>query len=259
MMAVYPEEVLAPHDPMVTATLDSTRAKYAEGVMTYGDGEWLHDYLTMKNTETEVIRGDQRLALSELYAVLLHTGSTHGGFETSVRPWGTRDFGDNLAPHGWFAACYRALLRDMLVREAGDTLHLLSVLSPAWLVAGDSVAVRDAPTDFGTIAFRLDVVGDTAARLTIASRFSRPPAAVIVHVPWFTEVRRAEADGRVVPVRDGVLRLPPGTRVVALRWIRRADAPAMSYDATVDAYKAEYRRRWASWVHGTGTGAAGRR
>ncbi len=250
MMAVYPERVLDPRDPMVTATLDSTRAKYAEGVMTYGDGYWLHDYLTMKNTETEVVRGDQQLALGELYGVLLHTSSTHGGFETSVRPWGSRDFGDNLAPHGWFAAAYRTLLRDMLVREAGDTLHLLSVLSPAWLAAGDSVVVRGAPTDFGPIGFRLDVVGDTGATLTLDAHFARPPAAVVVHLPWFVDARRAVADGRVVPVRNGALVLGAVTRSVQLRWARRSDAPALSYDATVQSYRQEYRRRWEAWLHG---------
>lgn len=252
MMAVYPERVLDPHDPMVTATLDTTRGKYAEGIMTYGDGYWLHDYLTMKNTETEVIRGDQRLALEELYAVLLHTSSTQGGFETSIRPWGRRDFHDNLAPHGWFAASYRTLLRDMLVREAGDTLHLLSVLSPVWLGPGDSVVVRDAPTDFGTVAFALRVEGDSGATLALDPRFTAAPRALVVHLPWFMDVTRVTADGRAVPVTDGELRLSPRTRSVALRWTRRAGTPAVSYDATVAAYEREYRARWERWVRGAG-------
>ena len=254
MMAVYPERVLDPGDPMVTATLDSTRAKYAEGIMTYGDGYWLHDYLTMKNTETELVRGDQPLALGELYAVLVHTSAAQGGFETSIRPWGDRDFGGNLAPHGWFAAVYRTLLRDMLVREAGDTLHLLSVLSPAWLGAGDSVVVRDAPTDFGTVGFRLDVAGDTAATLALDSRFTRAPAVVVVHVPWFVEVRRAEVDGRPTRVEGGALRIPPKARTVALWWTRRPNAPVLSYDTAVEAWKAEYARRWEQWLHGAAAG-----
>lgn len=250
MMAVYPEPVLDPHDPMVTATLDSTRAKYAEGIMTYGDGRWLHDYLTMKNTETEVVRGDQQLALEELYAVLLHTSSTHAGFEFSIRPWGTRDFDGNLAPHGWFAAKYRTLLRDMLVRAQGDTLHLLSVVSPAWIVAGDSIVVRRAPTEFGTIDFRLDLTTNTAATLTLAPDFTIAPRVVVLHLPWFMEVQRAVADGRVVPVQRGALQLPAGTRTVALQWSRRPDTPAMSYAATVDSYRQEYRRRWEEWTGG---------
>ncbi|HTT68419.1 MAG TPA: hypothetical protein VMF70_10355 [Gemmatimonadales bacterium] len=250
MMAVYPERVLDPHDPMVTATLDSTRAKYAEGIMTYGDRSWLHDYLTMKNTETEVIRGDQQLALGELYAVLLHTSATHAGFEYDVRPWGDRDFHHNLAPHGWFAACYRTLLRDMLVREADTDLHLLSVVSPAWLAPGDSIVVRGAPTDFGPVDFRLDVTGDSGATLQIAPRFWRPPARVVVHVPWFVAVREAKADGRAVRVENGAVALAAGARTLELRWSRRGDTSAASYDATVRSYRAEYRRRWERWIGG---------
>ncbi|MCG6957975.1 MAG: hypothetical protein LJF04_18440 [Gemmatimonadetes bacterium] len=250
MMSVYPEQVLDPHDPMVTATLDSTRAKYAEGIMTYGDGAWLHDYLTMKNTETEVIRGDQETALRELYAVLLHTSSTHAGFEYSVRPWGTRDFGGNLAPHGWFAAKYRTLLRDMLVREEGEDLHLFSVVSPAWIAPGKSIIVTGAPTDFGPVDFRLTTLSDTTATLDMAPDFTRAPAHVVVHVPWFMSVRSARADGRPVSVRGGALSLPPGARNVTLTWTRRADKPAISYDTTVGEYKAEYRRRWEEWTRG---------
>ncbi len=252
MMAVYPERVLDPHDPMVGATLDTTRARYAEGIMTYADGYWLHDYLTMKNTETEVVRGDQRHALEELYGVLVHTSSTHAGFEYSVRPWGNRDFHGNLAPHGWFAAKYRTLVRDMLVREDGDALHLLSVLSPAWLAPGDSVAVRDAPTEFGPVGFALDVRSDTTATLTLDARFGRAPSEVVVHLPWFMDTRTATADGRPAAVADGVIRLDPGTRRVELTWRRRTDVPALSYDAAVREYTTEYRRRWETWIRGEG-------
>ncbi len=59
LLSVVPEPTLDPHDPRVTATLKATQAKYAEGIMTYADGEFLHHYLTIKNTLTETIRGDQ--------------------------------------------------------------------------------------------------------------------------------------------------------------------------------------------------------
>ncbi len=251
MMAVYPEPVLDAHDAMVTATLDTTRARYAEGIMTYADGFYLHDYLTMKNTETEVVRGDQQNALEELYAVLVHTSSTHAGFEYTVRPWGNRDFGGNLSPHGWYAAKYRALLRDMLVREAGSELHLLSVLSPAWLNTGDSVTVRAAPTEFGTIGFALDMRSDSAASLTLDSHFARNPSAIVLHLPWFMETRSATANGRKLAIRAGQIRLSPGTRRVELTWRRQPDTPSLSYDAAVRDYKQEYRRRWEAWLRGS--------
>lgn len=244
MESVFPEQILDPHDPMVTATLDATRRKYAEGIMTYGNGRWLHHYLTISNTETEVIRGDDRLAVEELYALLLHTGSTHTGFEYCVLPWGTRDFGQNLAPHGWFSAKFRSLLRNMLVREEGRTLHLFSALSPAWIRKGATVAVRRAPTFFGTVDASLACV-EGKAHLSVKAAFADPPDRILVHIPWFMDVRSAMVDGRKAAIEKNAFVLPADARTVEISWRRKSDAPDVSFAKAVSEYKKEYRRRFA--------------
>lgn len=118
------------------------------------DGEFLHHYLTIKNTFTEVVRDTpegQQQAVRELYALLMHTSSTHAGFEFVILPWGDRNFEGNLAPHGWFSAELRTLMRNIMVREEGDDLHLLSVLSPEWIGAGKTIAATQVPTYFGPV------------------------------------------------------------------------------------------------------------
>ncbi|MDR3762902.1 MAG: hypothetical protein P4M01_02270 [Acidobacteriota bacterium] len=247
MLAVYPEKILDPHDPMVTATLQATRAKYREGVMTYGDGRWLHHYLTLKNTETETIRGDQRWAVEELYAELLHTSSTHAGFEFAIRPWGTRDFHLNLSPHGWFSAKFRAALRNMLVREEDNDLYLLSVVSPEWIRPGEEIRVRRAPTDFGTVNFTLKSLSATEAQLTFDASFRQRPGRVLVHVPWFMEVKEALADGKPVTASD-VIELPAGAQQLTLRWQRKPETPVLNYGRAVEEYKREYRRRYDEFL-----------
>lgn len=247
MESVSPEQILSPHDRMVTATLAETRKKYAEGIMTYSRGRWLHHYLTISNTETEVIRGDDRLALEELYALLVHTGSTHTGFEFSIIPWGTRDFGMNLAPHGWFSAKFRSLLRNMLVREAGKTLHLFSCLSPAWIRDGATVAVRRAPTFFGTIDAELKFAGEKAS-LKISSTFTDAPERIVVHVPWFLDLQDAIVDGRKVTIEGNSIILPAGARSAEISWRRKAGAPEMSYAKAVSDYRKEYRTRYEKFL-----------
>lgn len=249
MLSVYPEIILDPHDPMVTATLNATRAKYQEGIMTYGDGAFLHHYLTIKNTETELVRGDQQMAIEELYALLVHTSSTHTGFEYDIRPWGDRDFDGNLAPHGWFAAKFRALVRDMMLREQGSDLHLLSAISPAWVKPGAEIKVERAPTNFGQENFTLAFAAN-GATLSLSPHFSEPPARTILHLPWFMETTRIMIDGRAAPVQDGEVVLPASAREVQISWTRRAGAPDLSYEAAVAAYKEEYRRRYEKWVSG---------
>jgi hypothetical protein len=251
LLSVVPEPTLDPHDPRVTATLKATQAKYKEGIMTYADGEFLHHYLTIKNTMTEAVRGDQEQATREFYALLQHTSSTQAGFEYAILPWGDRNFQDNLAPHGWFAAEYRTLLRTMLIREAGNQLHLLSVISPDWIGKGKVIAISQAPTYFGEVAFELTQPAEGEAVLTFNTKFTNAPKAIVVHLPWFVTLRSATVDGRAVTAQDSALLIPATAKELRIRWTVKPDTPHMSYQHTVDAYKAEYARRYQILMHGT--------
>jgi hypothetical protein len=241
---IYPYPILDPFDPRVAATLRTTRAKYREGIMTWDDGRYLHHYITMLNTETELIRGEQQTALDEFYAVLLHTSSTHAGFETMVRPWATRDFSFDLAPHGWFAARFRTLLRNMMVREQGDELHLLSAISPAWTRPGGSIVVRRAPNNFGQVNFELRFVSPTEARLELQEQFSQAPRRIVLHLPWFMETKSVTADGRAMRIAANAVDLPASTHVVEIHWSLRPGTAPMSYALAVQQYKSEERKHW---------------
>src|SRR5438067_1403085 len=248
MLAIYPEQILDPADLMVTATLNGTRAKYQEGIMTYGDGRWLHHYLTETNTETEIIRGDQQLALQELYALLLHTSSTHAGFEYCIIPWGTRDFAQNLSPHGWFAAKFRVALRNMLVREEQDRrLHLLSVISPEWVKPGNAISVKRAPTNFGEVNFDVQF-RDGGAVLRLDNKFNQGPQDIVLHLPWFMNVSAVTANGKKLSISNGAVVLPVSVREVEITWQQKQDPPKLSYENAVKDYKAEYRRRYEQWI-----------
>lgn len=245
-----------PDDSMVAATVDTVRrAKYAEGIVTYGRGlrvGLLHHYLTMKVTQNLVSMNRQQDALADFYAILAHTSATNAGFEFSVRPWDNRDPGGNFPPHGWFAAKFIGLLRDMLVREWKGDLHLLTVVSPAWVKPGAVISVRRAPTDFGTITVnaRFNPGGMT---LGLSARWRQAPQRIILHLPWFVKPSSATADGKGVDigrpkVGEGyVVVLPPGAGKVDVRW-NTAALPNISYERTVEDYKREYRRRFAEFV-----------
>jgi hypothetical protein len=251
LLSITPVPLLDPHDPRVTATLRRSQARYQEGITTYtepDDGEFLHHYLTIKNTLTEVVRGDQQQAIRELYAELLHTSSTQAGFEYAIRPWGSRDFEGNLAPHGWFAADYRNLLRNMMLREEGETLHLLSAVSPEWIGMGKTIRVERAPTTFGTTAFTLRMTSGTSAVLEMTNSWVHPPKALFLHLPWFMQAHSVVADGLALKVDGEVVTLPLDAREVRIQWTRRPGAARMSYEKTVASYKQEYRRRYERLV-----------
>ena len=252
LLSITPEPQLDPHDLRVTATLRKTQASYQEGIITYSrpdQGQFVHHYLTIKNTLTEVVRGDQEQALRELYAELLHTTSTQAGFEYAIRPWGDRNFRGNLTPHGWFAADYRTLLRNMFVREEGSNVHVLSVTSPEWIGRGKSINITNAPVSFGQVSYTLNSAGTEGAVLEFNNRFSTAPAAILVHVPWFVELVSATADNKSVQAADGSIALPAAVHRVELHWRSRPALPSLSYAGAVEKYKREYRARYEKLLH----------
>lgn len=251
LLGTYPEHIFPPNDPLITATLKHVQSKYREGLTTYGTLRYVHDYLIMKNTLTEIERGDQQQSLKDLYAMLVHTSSTQEGFEFAIRVWGDRDFADNLPPHGWFAAEYRIMLRDMMVRSDEGQVHLLSVMSPAWMGAGKTIRVERAPTQFGEVGFTMTQPDDHSARIALDMHWRQKPEAIWLHLPWFAKVSGVWVDGKAATDEGGKVRIPAGAREVRIAWTRKADAPEWSYDSAVQRYKREYRQHWEVYMHGT--------
>lgn len=261
MMLLYPEPLFEPFDPRVTATIRKSRECYREGILGYvlpvaiahkGDefvfnNEFgLHYWHTQDNAQNALVRGgpeDQQAAVNDLYAVLLHTTSTHAPQEFSGLPWWMRDYhAGDILPDGPASAKLIELLRNMLVREYRDELHLFSALSPDWLAAGRVIEIRDAPTSFGPVGVRLTAASD-GWRLSLAHRFRQAPARVIVHVPWFYEAARAECDGRALPAGEGQFVVGPQAREIRIQGRIRPGTPATSFEQSVARYKAEYRKR----------------
>jgi len=253
MMADYPGIVLNPNSPMVAATIKNTRNKYREGIMTYKlDGFiYLHDYITFKNTETEVIRGEQKMALKELYATLVHTGSANDGFEFEVIPWKNRDPQWDLAPHGWFAAEYRTLIRNMMVREQGENLHLFSVLSPDWIENGKTIKVQKAPTYFGQVNMRLQC-GLNHATLTLNNHFlnSNRPDSVILHLPWFMNTESVKSNGMSLNIKNGQVVIPDNARMIEITWHKKSGTSDLNFKNAVKKYAHEYKVRYKEMYPG---------
>jgi hypothetical protein len=245
MNLLYPEQNLPPFDRKVTGTIEGTRAKYQEGLMTYAGR--LHHYLTMKNTENFIVRGEQQRALEELYAILVHTSATHAGFEWGIRPWGDRDFGNNVTPHGWFGAKYISVIRNMLLREESNDLHLLSVLSPAWTGAGQRVILRNASTYFGTVNLEASF-RKNGMTLALEPKFERTPGRIVVHLPWFVKASAAQADGKPVTIDKDRLSLPFSARKIDVTWTAAGAPAGFSYGEAVENYKREYRARYEKFL-----------
>lgn len=236
LWAAWPAPVLDPSAPVVTATIARARARFREGLATYGRFHNLHHYLGFRVWQTELLRGEQARVVHGLYAALAHTTATHGGFETGVRPYARRSVDDNLAPHGWFAAELVALVRTMLVRERDGGIELLSAVPGRWLSPGRATVVRRAPTTLGAVDVTLRPVRG-GARLRWA-------ASVPEGTPLWWRVpagaRGVRVDGRRVA---GAVPLPGRAGMLRITWRVPARSPA--FDEVAASLRAAYRRRGA--------------
>lgn len=233
LWAAYPTQVLSPTDPRVSATLARARRRFREGIATYLDGRVLHHYLGFRVLQTELLRGEQGRVVRGLHDALAHTTGTHSGWELGIRPYRGRSVDDNLAPHGWWAAEYVALVRTMLVREEGQGLVLGSALPTGWLRPGRRVGVSGAPTLHGRVDFTL------RGRRGGADLSWRTPARVPVRLVVPAGARTVRAPGLSGDRTSVRLRGRRGT--IRLRW--RLSGPFDSHARAVRRLRAAYERR----------------
>ena len=267
LRTLHPELLFNPADPRVEATLRTVRARYQEGVLAYtwpksigqqgeqvlfNEQPGLHYWQTPNNAQVSLVRGtawDQEWAVKELYAMLLHSTSTHLPAEFGTIPWSTRGYSHvfNITPQCTSSANVIQLLHNMLVREQGGDLYLLSAVSPEWVQPGKTLEVRDEPSALGPISFTAQAAAD---RITVRlpERFRQAPQRLLVRVPWFYEVERATLDGEPATAKDGHYVVPVSAAELILFGRIKPDSPRLSYDQAVADYKAEYRRRYEQFL-----------
>jgi hypothetical protein len=128
----------------------------------------------------------------------------------------------------------RRIPHSVLVREDGDQLHLLSVVSPEWIGKGKTIAVAQAPTWFGTVAFTLDQPREDEAILNLNTDFTAAPKEVVVHLPWFVDLKSATVDGKTAHSAHGFLSVSADAKELRMPWSVKPNAPHMSYESAVN-------------------------
>ena len=226
MLLAYPSELLSPDDPKVTGTLRHIRKEYAEGIMTYRHGLYLHQYITANMIEQYMVGGNAKQALIDFYHILLHCGSTYEGFENLVRPWTDRQVPSCPPPHAWASSKIAFTIRNFLVYEYGGMfglkpeerdLYIFSVLSPAWVQSGKRLVIQEVPTEMGTVSARMDFK-EGGATVSIRNNFHQQPGTIRIRIPYFKKLVRFTTDAKKSHMEDGCLVLSPEVTTVQIDW-----------------------------------------
>jgi hypothetical protein len=229
----YPDGPLGLYDPIVTATIKRADATMREGIATYDHGRLLHDYLGFRIFETQLERGAQAPVINGLYSELAHSTGTGGGFETNIAPGGKRSSASNLSPHGTYSAELVTLIRNMLVRDDGQRISLLSALPGDWLKPGAVTAVTRAPTTLGPVTVRLHAYAGGATLTWSAPQTTDPVWPVPDGVSDF-HASTGTLSGRI-------LTLPSARGTLRVTWQLHHGSASLA--STIASLRNDYRSR----------------
>jgi len=225
-LAVFPAGLFSPTDPLVTGLLTRMERSERQGLPTNvawlgQSGVWPGE--TMSIAETYLLRGGVAKLAELLVAVLDHSYTTKVWKEeirvdktlpTACNKWTpsqeqiTDQTGTGDMPEAWAHGNLVVLLRDMLLREEGNTLHLLSGISPAWIGVGEKISMHDAPTMLGgKISYTLNYT--RAGQMTLDVSLLASPPDVVVHFPLAKGqvITSTRVNGKPVAVAGSTLKL----------------------------------------------------
>jgi hypothetical protein len=247
-MLLWPTELLRPGDPLVAGTLARLRAtKFREGIMTYRNGQHLHQYITTRAINQFNANGQPREALIDMYHALLHAGSAYESFENMIRPWTDRDVEFCPPPHAWGCANSSNTIRNLFVMEQGGRgglkpderdILLLNAVSPAWLVEGRPLGIEKAPTSFGMVTVLMTPRRD-GADVAIRTNFHTRPRNLVLRVPYFAKLASLESDDPKASIEGSLIRLSPDTTRVSLKWTIDPDADRGLYGSLLLRHRRE--------------------
>jgi hypothetical protein len=186
LYGLFPAGLMAADDPLITGSLRKIESSISAGGQPVHTG-WMEDGawvgITIDNVaEAHLARGNGDAAADYLYSSLNHGTPLYTWCEERGLEAGTKKTSGDRQ-HLWTPVAVLRLVRDALVMEQGDRLHLGLGTARSWLEQGKSVGVREAPTHFGVVSYRIESdVARGRIRGLVDTPQRRAPAEVMLHL-----------------------------------------------------------------------------
>jgi len=213
LRAVYPCESLDPRDPRVGKLVGEFASGLKEGLPAELDVFSLA--VAADLGQVYVQREEYDHASAIMQAMLDHASPTLSWGDV-IQSGGKRTTAGDM-PSGCVAASFLLLLRNLLVREAGSTMHLFPGTPRAWTGSGRRIDFKRVPTAFGLLEASLKTEGgDTYVgivltqgrepdRLVVHLRFAEPRVIKTIGLHGICEDERLEGDRLIIEKPKGVL------------------------------------------------------
>jgi hypothetical protein len=190
LVADYPLQITPPGDARILRTVDHLMEH------SFVDGAFFQDmihsgvnaYLTLAIAQTLLRAGDERYAA--LVRRVAQLASPTGQWPEAIHPaTGGGCMGDGQ--HGWAAAEWVMMIRNLFVREEGRRLIIGSGIFRDWLEGGSYLVFGPSPTPHGPLGVHIEPRAGRP-RVTIEGDFPGECPALEIALPGFRKVRNAQ-------------------------------------------------------------------
>jgi hypothetical protein len=217
--ALTPCGILPADHALISGTLRHLRMHMSPGGLPLNTG-WMPNGLwvaiALDNlAEAHLVRGEGDEAAALLYATLNHATPLYTWCEErGPEPGAKETTGDRQ--HLWTPVAVVRAIRDSLVMERGQELHLAQGIARDWLTGGKPVGIQDAPTHFGRVTYELSYdEGANRVRGKVMFPAANPPGRVpLTSVTLHVRLPRGLRLLSINPESGGIV-LPDGT---GIRW-----------------------------------------
>jgi hypothetical protein len=149
----------------------------------------LNAYLTLAVAQTLLRNDDDRY--KDLIRTTANLASSTGQWPEAIHP---RTLGGCMGDgqHGWAAAEWIMMIRNLFVREEKHSLVIGAGIFPEWMAAGQSISYGPTPTPYGDVSLTIDC-GNSKPVLTLEADWRNQPPDIVIQVPGYSA--RKTADG----------------------------------------------------------------
>jgi hypothetical protein len=183
LVADYPLQITAPGDGRIIKTAEFLLANcfHAGGFFQDIVHSGINPYLTLCIAQTFLRNGDLRWR--DLVKTVADSASTTGQWPEAVHPrTGGGCMGDGQ--HGWAAAEWVMMMRNLFVREEKDKIVIGAGIFPQWLQSGARIGFGPTLTPFGSIRVNIDN-DNNVPHLQLDTVWIADPAEVQIQIPGY--------------------------------------------------------------------------
>jgi hypothetical protein len=225
--ALFPCGILPADHELISGTIRHIRSRLSPGGLPLNTG-WLVEgmwvAIALDNlAEAHLVRNEGDAAADLLYATLNHATPLYTWCEERGPLPGAKEItGDRQ--HLWTPVAVVRAIRDCLVMEDGNALHLARGTPRDWLAGGQPVGIAGAATHFGPIAYEVQytqATGKLTGRIDFPQRSTPQSVTLHVRLPGALRVKSVNPE-------SGAGVTPDGT---ALQW--QNPAGKKSIEATI--------------------------